>query len=190
VDELFGEYAAAYSRGERPQGREFLARAGEQADELARLIDSFLTRAPAPTPDEHTLELFEAWQAGESPLLRLRTAHGVTLDTVVAELVRRLGLHERKTEKLKRYYHELEAGLLVPEHVDRRVWNVLAETLGARVSDLVECRPRPPAFPIATFARAAHMSGALSVRAMAQQGQEDKERDEIDALFHSAGKGA
>jgi hypothetical protein len=42
VAELFGEYAAAYARGERPQSREFLARAGEQVDEQASLIDTLL----------------------------------------------------------------------------------------------------------------------------------------------------
>ena len=72
VDELFAEYAAAYARGERPAASEFLARAGGEAEELARLIDTFLARAPAPVPDETTVALFEGWRAGESPLLRLR----------------------------------------------------------------------------------------------------------------------
>jgi hypothetical protein len=63
VNELFGEYAAAYARGERPQAREFLARAGGQVDELASLIDAFLARAPVPAPDEQAVELLEAWQA-------------------------------------------------------------------------------------------------------------------------------
>ena len=48
--ELFDEYAAAYARGERPQAREYLARAGPQADELAGLIDEFLQRSPAAEP--------------------------------------------------------------------------------------------------------------------------------------------
>ena len=72
VDELFGEYAEAYARGERPETGEFLARAGGEADELAGLIDRFLAVAPAPTPDDATVALFDAWQAGESPLRRLR----------------------------------------------------------------------------------------------------------------------
>src|SRR6266511_1721203 len=136
VKELFGEYAAAYARGERPQAREFLARAGGQVDELASLIDAFLKRAPAPAPDEQAVELFEAWQAGESPLLRLRKARGLTRDAVVAALVRTLGLDEKKNEKVRRYYRELETGLLEPEGVERRVWDVLAHVLGVRVADL------------------------------------------------------
>src|SRR6266480_1484333 len=49
--ELFDEYAAAYARGERPRAREYLTRAGPQADELAGLIDQFLQRSPAAEPD-------------------------------------------------------------------------------------------------------------------------------------------
>ncbi len=181
VDELFGEYASAYARGERPQAHEFLARAGEQVDELASLIDAFLASAPVPAPDEQSVELFEAWQAGESPLLRLRTARGVTLDAVVAALVWTLGLDEKKKEKVSRYYHELESGLLEPDRVDRRVWDVLAETLEARVADLLAWRPRQPEFPAPAFSRASQpMMAALR----APEGSEEPE-DEIDRLFRS-----
>src|SRR6266545_2227918 len=117
VEELFGEYAAAYARGERPQAREFLARAGGHVEELAHLIDAFLARAPTPAPDEQAVQLFEAWQAGESPLLRLRTARGVTRDAVVAALVKTLGLDEKKKDKVRGYYDALESGVLEPERV-------------------------------------------------------------------------
>jgi hypothetical protein len=181
VQELFDEYATAYARGERPQAGEFLARAGEQVDELASLIDTFLARAPVPAPDEHSVELFEAWQAGESPLLRLRTARGLTRDAVVAALVRTLRLDEKKEEKVGRYYHELEAGLLEPERVDRRVWEVLAETLRARVADLVSWRPRRLEFPAAAFARS---SQPMTAAMRAAEPSENPEEDEIDRLFH------
>jgi hypothetical protein len=181
VEKLFGEYASAYSRGERPQAREFLVRAGGQANELARLIDSFLVRAPVPTPDEQAVELFEAWQADESPLLRLRTARGVTRDAVVAALVRTLGLDVKKKEKVKRYYHELESGSLDAERVDGRVWDVLADTLGARVADLFGSRPRQPEFPTPAFARSSRpMMAAMRV---AEQSEEPE--DEVDRLFRS-----
>jgi hypothetical protein len=180
VEDLFGEYASSYVRGERPHAGEFLARAGGQVDELATMIDAFLARAPAPPPDERVVQLFEAWQAGESPLLRLRTARGVTRDAVVAALVRTLGLDSMKKEKVRRYYDELEKGLLEPERVDRRVWDVLAGTLGARVSDLVGWRPRQQAFSAVAFERAPEEPAALRVRGTAQE-----EEDEIDRLFHS-----
>jgi hypothetical protein len=184
VDELFAEYAGAYARGERPQVREFLARAGEHVDELANLIDAFVTRAPAPVPDEQTVELFDAWQAGESPLRRLRTARGVTLDAVVGALVRTLGLEVRKKDKVARYYYELESGLLEPEHVDRRVWDVLAEALGVCVADLVSWRPRRLEFPAAAFARTSQ--SMIAAMRTAQPPQEPD--DEVDRLFTQRSK--
>ncbi len=181
VDELFNEYASAYARGERPQAREFLVRAGGQIEELARLIDAFLARAPAPTPDEQTVELFEAWQAGELPLLRLRTARGVTREVVVTALVGTLRLDEKKKEKVSRYYDELESGRLEPERVDRRVWDVLAKTFGARVGDLLGWRLRGPEVPAPAFAPAARPMMA----AMRAAEQSHDLEDEIDRLFRS-----
>ena len=99
------------------------------------MIDRFLARAPAPAPDEATVALFEAWQAGESPLLRLRAARGVTREAVVSVLVKTLGLDVKKKAKVARYYNELESGMLEPERVDRRVWDVLA-ALSARESPI------------------------------------------------------
>src|SRR5439155_25281022 len=46
IDGLFAQYAAAYSRGERPDAAEFLELAGPGAPKLSRLIDAFLARAP------------------------------------------------------------------------------------------------------------------------------------------------
>jgi hypothetical protein len=180
VEELFGEYATAYARGERPHAHDFLTRAGGHSDELANLIDSFLARAPAPQPDEQTVELFEAWQAGESPLLRLRTARGMTRDAVVAALVRTLGLDANKKEKVRRYYHELESGLLEPGRVDGRVWDALAVMLGARVADLLAWRLRQPEIPAAAFARA---SQPVTAAMRAPEPPGEPEEDEIDQLF-------
>jgi hypothetical protein len=181
IDQLFAEYAAAYARVERPQAREFLARAGGRVDELADLIDAFLARVPAPAPDKQTVELFEAWQASESPLLRLRMARGLTRDAVVAALVRTLRLDEKKKEKVRRYYHELESGLLEPERVDRRVWDVLAQTLEARVAELFAWRPRPPEVPAAALAQASRpMMAAMRVPEAPPEPE-----DEVDRLFRS-----
>ena len=49
VDRLFDELAAAYVRGERPDLPAYLARAGDDADELARLVDAFLRTIPRPS---------------------------------------------------------------------------------------------------------------------------------------------
>lgn len=181
VEELFAEYAAAYARRVRPHVHEFLARAGERRDELANLIDAFLARAPAPAPDEQAVALFEAWRAGESPLRRLRTSRGVTKDALVAVLVRALGIDEKKKEKVERYYEELESGSLQPARVDRRVWDLLAETLGARVSDLAVWRQH--ALRGAPFTAA---SAAQPMTAAMRMDEPKKElEDDVDRLFLS-----
>ena len=186
VDELFAEYAAAYVRGERPAASEFLARGGVEADELAGLIDAFLARAPAPAPDEATVALFQAWQAGESPLLRLRTARGLKRETVVATIVRTLGLDAKKEAKVGRYYHELESGLLDPNRVDRRLWEVLANALGARVGDLAAWRPRPMEFQAPAFARTSMAMASIDAPTAADTEAVNQE-DEIDRLFNASG---
>jgi hypothetical protein len=178
VEQLFDEYARAYAQGARPEAGEYLDRAGADADTLARLIDVYLASAPTPAPSEYTIELFEAWQAGESPLLRLRTAQGMKRDAVVTALVQQLALDPTKKEKVKRYYHELESGLLEPDRVDRRIFDVLAETLGARVTDLIAWRPRPINFPTAAYARASEVPASPSPPVAASEPE-----DEIDRLF-------
>jgi hypothetical protein len=183
VDDLFAEYAAAYARGERPAASEFLSRAGAEAEELAALIDSFLARTPAPVADETTVALFEGWRAGESPLLRLRRERGVTRETVVALLVKALGLGPKKEAKLGRYYGELESGSLPPERVDRRVWDALAIALGARAADLAAWRPRPPAFEAVAVARTSMAMAGIEAPATADT-RADTEEDEVDRLFN------
>ncbi len=182
VDELFGEYAAAYARGERPAASEFLARAGGEADELAGLIDRFLARAPAPAPDEATVALFEAWQAGESPLLRVRAARGVTREAIVSGLVKTLGLDSKKRAKVGRYYRDLESGKLEPERVDGRVWDVLAKSLGARVADLMGRRPPLMELRSAPLAHAP-MAMASMDGPMDEAAESEPEHDEVDRLF-------
>jgi hypothetical protein len=48
VMRLFDEYAARFARGERPDARAYLARAGSGEDELAALIERYLERVQPP----------------------------------------------------------------------------------------------------------------------------------------------
>ena len=48
VSRLFDDWAARLARGERPDPRDYLAEAGEQAGELSRLMEAFLVAAPRP----------------------------------------------------------------------------------------------------------------------------------------------
>jgi hypothetical protein len=182
---LFDEYAAAYARGERPEAREYLEKAGEDQDELARLIDRFLLFAPPPEPTPEAVELFEGWLAGDSSLLRVRVARGMTRDSAVEELVDRLGLNRKKWPKVKRYYHQLEAGLLDPDLVDRRVFAALADALHARPSDLSSWRPRTVEMS-AVYGLGPDQEVLKSMAASSPPSKAAEDFDEIDALFLGA----
>src|SRR4051794_29365542 len=138
---LFDEYAAAYARGEQPRAEDYLARAGGEAGELAALLERFLAAAPAPV--EADARVLGAFLAGEPSLLALRTRRRVTRDAVVDAIVTRVRLATAKRAKVKRYYHELETGLLAPDGVDGRVLEAIAETLGARIGELFAWSARP-----------------------------------------------
>jgi hypothetical protein len=178
---LFDDYAARFARGEAPDVRAYLSRAGEGAGELSKLVDAFLARASPPEPDEDRVALARAWAEGQPPLLELRTRRGLRRDAVVDALIRLLGLDPAKRARVKRYYHELESGLLEPRGVDQRVWEVLAETLRAQVADLVAWRTRP-AEPVAVYLRAAEPSSVTGV----PPADTDVVEDEIDRLFRAA----
>jgi len=178
VARLFDEYAAAWARGERPDAREYLARAGEGEAELRELLDRFLTASLPAEPTEDEVAAMQAWAAGQPPLLELRVRRGLTRASVVEALVGRLGLGEAATAKVAAYYHRLETGLLDPRGVSERVFAVLADALGARVDELAVWRP-PPAAP-ALYLRASEPD--LSVVAPASAAPEEP-RDEVDELF-------
>lgn len=178
--ELFDEYAAAYARGERPQAREYLARAGPQADVLAGLIDQFLVSAPAVEPDEETTTIVGALIEGHPPLLELRVQRGLRREQVVDALVQLLGLDVKKERKVADYYHQLEGGILEPSGVDRRVWDALAQTFKTRVDDLVAWRP-PAAEAASAYLRWSDAPAAMA--SLARPAAPEIERDEIDELF-------
>ena len=179
--ELFDDYAARFARGERPNARDYVERAGDSGDEFAQMLESFLSRAVPPAPDADVRSAAEAWLAGDSPLLALRVRRGVKRAAVVDALVQRLGLDPAKREKVSRYYHELETGQLEPEGVDRGVWTVLAETLSGRIDDLFAWRPKSDATS-AVFARRT----APAAEALEAPSRESAPEDEVDRLFTRA----
>ena len=183
---LFDDYAARFARGEQPDAREYLSRAGEGADELAAMIDRWLAVAPPPPPGEESVALARAWVEGQPPLLELRTRRGLRRRDVVADLIKLLGLDMAKRDKVTAYYHQLEGGLLEPRTVDRRVWAALARTLRARVEDLVAWRPRPMPRAEPAFYRAEEPMAVMAAPAAAPpeaRHREPEAPDEIDELF-------
>jgi hypothetical protein len=179
--ELFDEYAAAHARGERPDAADYLQRAGAEAADLASLLDAFLAAVPAPAPRDEDVTYFQGLLDGESALLAARVARGVKRDTLVDALIRRFDLDHAKREKVKRYYHELESGLLDVTGVDRRVFAALAEELKTRAADLVAWRPRPVE-PTGQFLRVTGAADAPRVMARSLE-PAPAEEDEIDRLF-------
>ncbi len=181
---LFDEFATRYVRGERPDVRDYLERAGPEREELGRLIDRFLEAVPAREPTEEEVVLMQARLEAEPPLLALRLRRKLTRETVVDALVKRLGLDPGKSDKIGGYYHELEVGILDPKPVDRRVWDVLSDVLTANVRALAEFRPEPPPpAPAAAYMREPAMLAKLD-HAPAQPAEPDANApDEIDRLF-------
>jgi len=130
---LFDEFAARHARGEHPDSRDYLERAGESRDELARLLDGFLAAAPVQPPGEETVALFAKLLPEENetpPLLAERVRRGWRRDEVVEWIRYRFGIAEDKREKVDRYWHELETGLLPVSGVSDRLREALSERFG------------------------------------------------------------
>ena len=180
IEQLFDEWAASYSRGESPDPLQYLERAGVHADDLSTLMDGFLRLAPRHEPAEETLVLARAWVSGASPLVALRASRGIRRDEVVEAVMSEFKLAPERKTKVKRYYHELESGLLDPAGLDSRLADLIARMLRSTRDAILAWRPRPltpaPAF------RASKNQFALE--ALAPQAAEGAQ-DEVDALFLS-----
>ena len=180
---LFDEFAARWARGERPDAREYLARAGAQADELAPLLERVAAASPPPEPSEEMVALIRAWRGGQPPLLELRRRRRLTRAAVVDALVAALGLDVAKRDKVAGYYHELESGLLDPGRVDRRVFQALAETLKARVEDLLAWEP--PVQHESVYYRRSDptFDTAAEASSLASPAEPEEPPDDVDRLF-------
>lgn len=185
VRELFDEYTARFARGEHPDPVAFLDRAGDQRDDLRELIDGFLRTAPAPAPTPEMVEVVESWIRGESPLLELRRRKGATHNEVVDTLVADLEINVSKREKVARYYHRLESGLLDVARVDGRVFMALAKALGIRVTDLAFPSPVTADTFAAAYLRSSDEAEEVS-EALRASRDRSVERDEVDELFEGA----
>lgn len=182
VELLFDEFATRYLRGERPDVGEYLAQAGEEREELGRLVDRFLAAVPAREPSEEEVVLMQARVEQQPPILVLRLRRALRRDAIVRSLVGRLGLDAAASGKVDRYYHDLEVGRLDPEGVDRRVWDVLADLLGANVRRLATLRPEPP-HEVAFYRPMNQPELAARLDAATAAPGEPDAPDEVDMLF-------
>ena len=179
VQQLFDEFALRFARGEEPDLRAYLARAGADADALAQLVDAFLAGSPPPPPPAERVESMRAWVRGEPPLLELRKARALRRADVVARLRELLGLAEEREAKLRGYYHRLESGGLELRRIDARVWDALAQVFGTDVRGLARRRPAPPQ------AAYAYRVADEPVAAEYVPDEPPAELDEVDRLFLS-----
>jgi hypothetical protein len=203
VEQLLREFQRDFEAGGALRPSDVLARVeGADRRELEALIDAYLTRAPrrpfdaaafAASPARVLVDdLAEALQgrAGtwKAVLPRLRDAAQLRRAELVRRLAAGLGVSGRE-EKVARYYHEMEQGLLEPEGVSDRVLVVLAGLVGTTAERLREAgsalRAADGSPPGATFARAVvhaeeyvEMMEAASAPAGPMEGP-----DEVDRFF-------
>lgn len=179
VNELVVEFVVRYRRGEHPDLREYLERAGEQREELAAAVESLLRAVPPPEPSEEALNLARAWvEQKDPPLLVLRRERRLKRKDVVRSLGVRLHLPLELREKLELRYHELETGQLEATRVDRRVWEALAMALRARPEELAAWAVPLPGWEAPVMFRAEPATAAQA----AVLGDRS-EPDEVDRLF-------
>jgi len=186
--DLFDDYAVRYARGEHPDPVRYLERAGERADELARMLDAFLQWAPPPTPDQAAVTLMEAWLVGQPPLRELRVSRGLRVDEIVGELRSQLGLDVSVSGKLRRYFQRLERGSLDVNRVDQRVFDALSAAMHTSSSTLLSWAraPRgdqPLAAPAYRAEREPTVAPAIPLA-------DEEGWDEVDELFLGRRTGA
>jgi hypothetical protein len=185
VELLFDEFAARYARGEHPDAREYLERAGEGRDELARLLDGFLAAAPVQPPSEETLALFASLLAQEPPLLAERVRRGWRRDQIVEWICERFGIGDEQREKVGDYWHRLETGLLPVSGISARLHEALIERFGEALQ-AASVWKQPSIEARAAFRRASDTpmtSMVLHERMTSLTSRDVPEPDEVDKLF-------
>ena len=188
---LFEEFAARFARGEHPDVRDYLERAADDRDELSALLDGFLAASPAPAPSEETRAVFAELVPTEDdtpPMLAARVRLGLRRSQVVRTLTQWLTVPENE-DRVARYYHELETGLLDPRRVDPLVWHHLAKIFGTGIRSLM-LRPNepPPAMVAAYYRHSDDAAPALAAAPMDKHDSPEPERDELDRLFTGSGE--
>lgn len=136
ADALLDEFAVRWARGENPDVREYLDRAGDERERLAQMIDALLVAVPAPPADPELERVMAAWMSGEPPLLEIRRIRGRSREDVVTDLSRSLDIPPDLRTKLGDRYHQLETGLLPVGRVHRSVLAAVAAALSVRIDQV------------------------------------------------------
>jgi hypothetical protein len=191
VDALFEEFVSRWVREEPIDVDGLLERAGSETDELARLIDTFLERAPRREPSPESKAAIATLAAGlqqEPPLLTARVAARRRVRDVVSAIVAACSLPAEAEQLVRSYYQRLEGGLLDPKGVSDRVWSVLEKLVGpeARARASEAYAQKPERFGALAFQRLASGDPAVpSAQAAPPPGDEIPAgvRRQVDELF-------
>ena len=179
---LLDELARRHARGEPLDVEGLLAQAGDRSDELAPMIETFLVRAPRRTASAQTLAYVRALD--DPPILRARVAKALRVDEVVDAIMAACRLQPDSRAKVRRYYQQLEGGVLDPEPVATSVWDAISALLGrTRESLSVPHAGVPTASPMY---RADRLFEPGEVLVVAERLVEPEPPDEVDALFLGA----
>ena len=179
LETLLDELARRHARGEPLDVEGTLARAGDRADELAPLIETFLLRAPRRSPSDESLAYVRSLD--DPPMLRARVAKALRVDDVVDAIVAACDIRPEAREKVKRYYQQLEGGILDPSRVATSVWDAITGVLGRSRAAL--SAPPVGTAPAATpMYRAEKLFDPREVQLSAHAVEPDPP-DEVDALF-------
>jgi AcrR family transcriptional regulator len=189
VDALFEELVSRWTSEEPLSVDELLERAGPNAEELARLIDAFLERAPrrTPTPDARAaVEALAARIEHEPPLLSARLRARRRVSEVVAAILSAGRLPASAEALVQSYYQRLEGGLLDPHSVSETVWAALGSVLGSDAQRLAQLgfQPPAPASVALTFHRTASPEFRASGKPVDESGGPSVDvRRKVELLF-------
>ena len=178
VEILLDELVRRHARGEPLDVEGTLRRAGDRADELAPLIEAFLARAPRRGPTPASLEFVRSLD--DPPLLRARVAKSVKVDDVVEAIVTACDLDPSARPKVRRYYQQLEGGILDPTRVAASVWDAITNLLG-RSRALLSAPPDPS--PAAAPMYRGEAQFQISEQVVMRSAAEPDAPDEVDTLF-------
>jgi hypothetical protein len=180
LETLLDELVRRHARGEPLDVEGTLARAGDRADELAPLIEAFLARAPRRPPAPDALAFVRSLD--EPPMLRARVGKALRIDDVVDAIVEACEVRGDARPKVRRYYQQLEGGVLDPSRVAESVWDAITGLLGRSRASLSapSLGAKPAAAPMY---RADRLFDPGTMPGLSASVTEPEPLDEVDALF-------
>ena len=180
LETLLDELARRHARGEPLDVAGTLLKAGDRADELAPLIEAFLDRAPRRAPTDDALAFVRSLD--DPPMLRARVAKALKVDDVVDAIVTACKVRPEARPKVRRYYQQLEGGILDPSRVATSVWDAITTLLERPRAALLA--PRYEVMPqVSPMLRSDMLFDASELQARLTEASEPDPPDEVDALF-------